>query len=129
MLNAQWLTCNWDMTKKLSYLQEKKALNPHWFCFDRPLNWTFDMIIYCAQSMCFVRSIFACVSGVYYKTEESGMELNIKNEICGIHWEKERIKLTQMKGKQCDLILFRAWLCYFYITFTFIAWSCCLMSY
>jgi len=37
----------------------------------------------------------------------------------GIHWEKRQIKHTQMKRKQCNL-LFRAWLCYFYNTFSFI---------
>ena len=37
----------------------------------------------------------------------------------GIRWEKRRIKQTQMKEKQCNL-LFRASLCYFYTTFSFI---------
>ena len=73
------------------------------------------MIVHCAKSTYFVRSIFACASGVYYKTEESGMELNIETKmnirVRGIHWQKIRIKHTQMKGKQCNL-LFRAWLCY-----------------
>ena len=50
------------------------------------------MIVHCAKGTYFVRSIFACVSGVYYKTEESGMEYNIETKmnirVCGIHWEK-----------------------------------------
>ena len=52
----------------LSYL-EKNALNLHYFCFDWPYNWTLDMIVHCTKSMCFIRSIFACVNGVYFKTE------------------------------------------------------------
>ena len=89
-------------------------------------TWSF----YCAQSMCFVRSIIICMcQRCLLENRRVWDGVKHQNEICGIHWEKERIKLTQMKGKQCDLILFRAWLCYFYITFTFIAWSCCLMSY
>ena len=82
------------------------------------------MIVHCTKSMCFIRSIFACVHGIYFKTETSGMEQNIKMKmniwVRGIHWEKRQIKLTQMKGKQYN-ILFRAWLYYFYIIFTFIA--------
>ena len=78
------------------------------------------------------RLFVACVSGDYYKTEESGMDYNIKMKmnirVCGIQWEKRRIKHTQMKGEQCTLLL-RAWLCYFYITFTFIAQSYCLMAF
>ena len=44
------------------------------------------------------------------------MKMNV--QVRGIHWEKRQIKHTQMKRKQC-ILLFRALLCYFYITFTF----------
>ena len=51
------------------------------------------------------------------------MEQNIVTkmniQLHGIHWEKRQIKHTQMKRKQC-MLLFRAWLCYFYITCTFL---------
>ena len=76
-----------------------------------------------AKSMCFVRSIFTFVSSINYKTEESGMKQNIKIKmkirVRGIRWEKRWIKQAQMKEKQCNL-LFRALLCYFYITFSLI---------
>ena len=54
----------------------------------------FNMIVHCAKSTC----IFAFVGGVYYKTKESGMELNIKTKknirVRRIHWEKRPIKHT-----------------------------------
>ena len=28
----------------------------------------------------------------------------MNNRVCGIHWEKRRIKHTQMKGKRCNLL-------------------------
>ena len=55
------------------------------------------MIIYCAQSMCFVRSIFACVSSVYYKTEESGTELNIKMKFVESIGRKNELNLHRWK--------------------------------
>ena len=48
------------------------------------------------------------------------METKKNIRVCGIHWEKRQIKHTQMKGKQCNLLV-TAWWWYFYITFTFIA--------
>ena len=61
------------------------------------------MIVHCAKSTCFVGSIFARVSGVYYKEWSLGWGKR-SNRICRIHWEKRRIKHTQMKEKQCNLL-------------------------
>ena len=63
------------------------------------------MIVHCAKSTCFVRSVFACVRVVYYKTEESGMENEHSSSWNPLHWEKRRIKHTQIKEKQFNLIL------------------------
>ena len=42
---------------------------------------TFDVVIHCARSICFVRNIFPCVSKVHYKA----VKLQNKNE-CSSSW-------------------------------------------
>ena len=68
------------------------------------------MIIHCAKSLCFICSIFACVSGICYKNRRVWDGVNIEREMNKslwnpLHWEKGRIKHTQMKEKQCNFIV------------------------
>ena len=51
------------------------------------LNFPHDRLF--SRSTCFVHSIFSCVSGVYYKTEESGMEKNIEGQFYARPWNFE----------------------------------------
>ena len=44
------------------------------------------------------------VSAAFITKERSLGWSKTANRICGIHWEKRRIKHTQMKGKQCNLL-------------------------
>ena len=81
-----------------------------------------NIIIYKHTQNVYLQVPFTIAHDIPHKTGESRMGQNILTQmniqVRGIHWEKRRIKHTQMKRKQC-ILLFRALLCYFYITFTF----------
>ena len=126
LLNWQWLTCNWDMTEKLSYtvfvLIGLKTECSTWLSI--------------AQK--------ACVSFIAYLHAPAAFIT--KQENLGWHktskWKLWTLELVESIGRKDKLnihrwkknnvtyrVLFRAWLCYFSITFAFIAWSYSLTSY
>ena len=41
----------------------------------------FNIIVHCAKSMCYACSIFACVSGVYYRRVWDGAKHGNENEL------------------------------------------------
>ena len=71
--------------------------------------------------------VFACVTGVYYKPGESGIEYNIEFKLVESIGRKNELNIHRWNKNNVTLLI-RAWLWYFYITFTFIAWSYCLIN-